>query len=66
MLNRLITRNDAHLGASQTNSQEESDEQTIFNSLSATQTYYHFTSLTMPDIHITMIDWVEKFNSASS
>ena len=56
MLNRLITRNDAHLGPSQTNSQEESDEQTIFNSLSATQTYYHFTSLTMPDIHITMID----------
>ena len=45
-------------------SHERSDDQTIYNSLSVTQTYYHLVTLAIPDdIHITMIDWVEKFNS---
>ena len=45
-------------------SHERSDDQTIYNSLSVTQTHYHFATLAIPDdIHITMIDWVEKFNS---
>ena len=41
------------------------DGQTIYNSLlSVTQTHYHFAILAIPDdIHITMIEWVEKFNS---